>query len=265
MNPTVPQRAIDEATERDPASASAEYLAQFRSDVEIFVSREAVEACVTPGCFERRPVYGARYSAFVDPSGGSSDSFTMAVGHREQDVAVIDALREVRPPFSPEGVVADFCALLRDYHVTRIEGDRYAGEWPREQFRRSGVTYEPSAKPKSELYVALLPALNSRLVDLLDHSRLTAQLCGPERRAARGGRDRIDHAPRGHDDVTNAVAGPDGSVAAGASVRQHPVVGRRSRRRRGPAAVLRSSRRMGAGGRADEGGPAHASGQLMMS
>ena len=30
MNPTVPQRVIDEATERDPASASSEYLAQFR-------------------------------------------------------------------------------------------------------------------------------------------------------------------------------------------------------------------------------------------
>ena len=34
MNPTVPQRVIDEAMERDPASAAAEYGAEFRSDVE---------------------------------------------------------------------------------------------------------------------------------------------------------------------------------------------------------------------------------------
>jgi hypothetical protein len=30
MNPTVPQRVIDGAMERDPASASSEYGAQFR-------------------------------------------------------------------------------------------------------------------------------------------------------------------------------------------------------------------------------------------
>jgi hypothetical protein len=31
MNPTVPQRVIDEAMERDPVSAAAEYGAQFRA------------------------------------------------------------------------------------------------------------------------------------------------------------------------------------------------------------------------------------------
>ena len=54
MNPTVPQRVIDEAMERDPASASSEYGAQFRSDIADFVSREAVEACVGD-YFERAP------------------------------------------------------------------------------------------------------------------------------------------------------------------------------------------------------------------
>jgi hypothetical protein len=42
---------------------------------------------------------------------------------------------------------------------------------------------------------------------LLDHPRLVTQLCGLERRTARGGRDSIDHAPGGHDDLANAVAG----------------------------------------------------------
>ena len=40
MNPSVPQRVIDEAIERDPASADAEYGAEFRTDIEGFVSRE---------------------------------------------------------------------------------------------------------------------------------------------------------------------------------------------------------------------------------
>jgi hypothetical protein len=88
-----------------------------------------------------------------------------------------------------------------------VTGDRYAGEWPREAFRAHGISYEPAPKPKSDLYRDLLPALNSRSVDLLDDPKLMAQLVGLERRTARGGRDSIDHAPGAHDDVANAVAG----------------------------------------------------------
>ena len=51
------------------------------------------------------------------------------------------------------------------------------------------------------------PLINSGRVELLDHPRLVAQLCGLERRTAWGGRDSIDHGPGGHDDVANAVAG----------------------------------------------------------
>src|SRR6516225_9078816 len=39
MNPTVLQSVVDAAMEADPASASAEYMAEFRTDVETFVSR----------------------------------------------------------------------------------------------------------------------------------------------------------------------------------------------------------------------------------
>jgi hypothetical protein len=105
MNPTVRQSVIDEAAERDPASAAAESGAEFRSDIESFVSRDAIEACVAADVRERAPVPEAYYTAFVDPSGGSADSFTLAVGPRQESVAVIDAVREVRPPFSPESVV----------------------------------------------------------------------------------------------------------------------------------------------------------------
>src|SRR5207302_5607480 len=86
-------------------------------------------------------------------------------------------------------------------------GDRYAGEWPRERFREHGIVYEPAQKPKSDLYRDLLPAINSRKLDLLDDARLLTQLLALERRTARGGRDSIDHAPGAHDDLANAVAG----------------------------------------------------------
>ena len=62
---------------------------------------------------------GVSYSAFVDPSGGSADSMTLAIGHRQDDVAVLDAVRERRPPFSPEDVVADFAALLKSMKLSK--------------------------------------------------------------------------------------------------------------------------------------------------
>ncbi len=207
MNPTVPQSVIDEAMERDTASASAEYLAEFRSDIESFIAREVVDAVTIPGRFELPPMAAANYVAFVDPSGGSADSMTLAIAHTEGEVAVLDAVREVKPPFSPDGVVQDFAALLRLYRVHRITGDRYAGEWPRERFRAAGIAYEPSERAKSEIYGAFLPLANSRRVELLDLPRISSQLTGLERRTARGGRDTIDHGPGQHDDLANAVAG----------------------------------------------------------
>ena len=58
MNPTVPQSVIDEAMESDPASAAAEYGAEFRTDVETFISREIIDAAVVPGRFELPPMPG---------------------------------------------------------------------------------------------------------------------------------------------------------------------------------------------------------------
>ena len=147
------------------------------------------------------------YYAFADPSGGSRDSFALAIAHREDETAVLDVLREVRPPFSPEGVVDEFCQTLKNYRVSKVVGDRYAGEWPREQFRKRGIEYWPAKKPKSDLYRDLLPAINSGKVDFLDSDKLTGQLCSLERRTARSGKDSIDHPPGGYDDLANAVAG----------------------------------------------------------
>lgn len=213
MNPTVPQSVIDRAFERDPASASAEYGAEFRNDIASFVSSEAVAACVSPDVIERSRVQGLKYSAFVDPSGGSSDSMTLAIGHsqfneqRKCSVAVLDAVREIRAPFSPEDAVAEFTALLKSYGVRSVRGDRYAAEWVSEAFKKAGIEYRPADLSKSEIYRDFLPRLNSGEVDLLDNQRLITQLLSLERRTARGGRDSIDHPPGSKDDLANSAAG----------------------------------------------------------
>ena len=78
------------------------------------------------------------YHAFVDPSGGSADSFTLAIAHKEADRIVVDAVHERKPPFNPETVVDDFAIALKPYRVFMVTGDRYGGEWPRSSFARGG-------------------------------------------------------------------------------------------------------------------------------
>jgi hypothetical protein len=209
MNPTVPQSFIDAQMERDPASAAAEYGAEFRRDIESLISIDAVRACVRPGVLERWPDPQKNYYAFCDPSGGSVDSMTLAIAHKDytRQMVVIDAIREVRAPFSPEAVVNEFARSLKSYRVSKVVGDHYAGGWPGDRFGKLNIRYEVSDRPKSVLYNDLVPLINSRRIDLLDHAKLINQLCGLERRTARGGRDRIDHPPGAHDDVANAVAG----------------------------------------------------------
>lgn len=212
MNATLRQSVIDRAMERDAASASAEYLAEFRRDIENFVSIEAVQSCVAQGVYERAPVRGETYNGFVDPSGGSADSFTLGIGHVDytdwqKQVVVVDCVREARPPFSPATVAEEFARVLKSYNINKVIGDKFAGAWPVEVFGKLSINYEQSAAPKSDLYRDLLPLINSGRIRLLDHPKLINQLCGLERRVSRGGRDSIDHGPGAHDDIANCVAG----------------------------------------------------------
>lgn len=216
FNPTLDPRVIDRAIAEDPEAAKSEWLGQFRNDISAFISREIAEACIDRGVFERGRLDATHYFGFVDPSGGSQDSMTMAIAHQEGNKAVIDLVREIRPPFSPEQAVSEFSDTLKAYGIRSVQGDRYAGEWPREQFQKQGITYMASAKPKSDLYRDLLPKLNSGQIALIDNDRMLGQLLGLERRTARGGRDSIDHGPGQHDDLINSVAG----VAAMAAPQQ---------------------------------------------
>jgi hypothetical protein len=199
---------IAEMYEEDPERASAEYGARFRSDIVAFITREAVEDCLARDVRELAPMAGVTYVGHVDPSGGSADSFTLAVAHLDTNgLAVLDAIREVKPPFSPDAVVMEFALLLKSYGISRVTGDAYAGLWPRERFAVHGITYDLSSRNTSAIYLEFLPALNAKRVQLLDLPRLVGQLVGLERRTARGGRDSIAHAPGSHDDVANVACG----------------------------------------------------------
>lgn len=210
MNPTLDPEIIEQAYQDDPAAAKAEYGAQFRTDVESFISREAVDAVTIPDRLELPPAACNYYSGFVDAAGGSGqDSMTCAIAHKDRQTGrlIIDAVRAIKPPFSPEAVVTEFCELFARYSVKRVVGDRWGGDFVQEQFRKRGIAYQASDKTKSELYAELLPLINSQMVELPDIKRLRDELLGLERVNGSGGKPRIDHAPGQHDDMINSAAG----------------------------------------------------------
>jgi hypothetical protein len=120
---------------------------------------------------------------------------------------VVDVIRAWRAPFNPSGVVAECAALLGEYRVRSVTGDRYAGEWPREAFRGEGVQYEVAVKPKSDLYLALVSTVHGERVEIPENETMLRELRSLERRRGTSGKDRVDHPAGGHDDLANALAG----------------------------------------------------------
>jgi hypothetical protein len=91
-----------------------------------------------------------------------------AINHVETDASgvrrsVLDVVREAKPPFSPDAVVAEYAALLKSYGITRVIGDRYGGMWPRERFAAHGIEYVVADKT-----ALLLPRI---IADLEQRSR----------------------------------------------------------------------------------------------
>lgn len=233
MHPGDERVALHVADEyaKDPVSAAAEYGAKFRTDVETFITDDIVEAVTDVGVAVRPPIPGVQYVAFADPSGGTSDSYTLAIGHWESESSIVlDLLHETRPteegPFKPAKATEEQCHILARYGIKAVEGDRYAGEWPREAFdkgfcqhedectlnafglceQRYSVAYTVSEYPKRDIYKEALHLFTDKQARLIDSPRLRKQLTDLERRTSASG-DIIDHPPGGHDDLANAAAG----------------------------------------------------------
>ena len=207
MNPTITEEELAYEYRKDPGRSKAEFGGEFRSDERSIFDRRILEERFVDGVHEIAPVPGILYKAATDPAGSviKGDSFTGAVGHEENGVLVLDALREWRPPFDPATVTGELCRLLKTYGISKISGDKFGGDWVASQFRENRVIYEQVNKSKDELYAELLPLVNAGQVELLDNPDLIEQLIGLERKSGRG-RMRIDHASGKHDDVANSVA-----------------------------------------------------------
>ncbi len=207
MNPTIRQSVIDAAYAKDPADASAEFGAEFRSDLSGWCDRALIEGAVNRGVTVRPPVPGFSYVAFCDPSGGAKDSFTAAVAHAEGNIAVLDCLIEIRSPFNPDEATAQIASVLKSYGVTKVIADRYAAMWPVAAFGRHDIRLEHSDRDRSQIYLDTLPLFTTGRARLLQNDRLVAQFAGLVRTTTAGGRDKIDHGKTGADDLCNSAAG----------------------------------------------------------
>ncbi len=207
MNPTLPADYIERMREDDPEAFASEVMGQFRAGLATLLDPEAIQACVATDRLELPPVSGIRYEAFVDPSGGRRDAFTVVVVHQDCDRAFLDVVRPWPAPFNPAAITEECAELLRTYRVSRVVGDRFGGEWPREAFRSHGVTYEIADRNRSELYLSLVAYVNGARVEIPDDPALLRELRGLERRRGSSGKDRVDHVPGAHDDRANSLAG----------------------------------------------------------
>ena len=207
MNPTLPADYLERMQQDDPDAYRSEVLGEFRAGLAMLLDTDAIADCVSEGVRERAPSDGVSYQAFADPSGGRRDAFTVGIGHRDGDVAVLDVLRAWPAPFNPSSVIAEAAELLKSYRVRRVTSDAYAAEFVVESLRHQEIAFDASTRNRSEIYLDVLPLINAQRVQLLDEPELLRELRGLERRRGSGGRDRVDHTPGAHDDRANSAAG----------------------------------------------------------
>ena len=225
MNPSLRLERLDRERRLDPSRFAREYEAVFAEDVDAFLPSAWVDACVVTGRRELPPRLDRyTYTAAVDPSGGGTDAFSLAIVHRESEGAerriVHDVMRSWgrRGNTSPdlEGIVKDIASLLRAFGLRAVVGDRYAASWTRERFKAEGIEYkdpelriggETKYMDKSSAYAELQPLIAQGRIDLLDHQQLVRELKILETRPRAGGRSVVDHPAGAHnDDHANALA-----------------------------------------------------------
>ncbi len=212
MNPLFDETIIFEAQDEDAVLARTEYGAQFREDLQQFLDDATIDRAIPPGVSERPPVTHidggfVRYVAFADLSGGRHDAAALGIAHRHAERIVLDCVRVVASPHSPQEVIERFAVVLKAYGLAAVTADGYAGNFATDEFARHGIACARSESPRSDIYLALLPAFAAGRIDILDHVRLIHELRGLERSVRAGGRERVDHPPNGADDCINAAAG----------------------------------------------------------
>ena len=103
FNPSPSASVIDAALERDQEAASAEWLAEWRTDLADFLDRALIDAAVDRGAPVTPPAHRvAIYHAFVDPSGRIIPiPDAMALSDRDKPSRILDCDPRAPPAVQP--------------------------------------------------------------------------------------------------------------------------------------------------------------------
>jgi hypothetical protein len=166
-------------------------------------SGEHIISSIVPGRRVMPFIDGQRYFAAVDMSGGSNDDAVLSITHREDRRVVLDLIESQNSPcpFNPRHAVAKFGNILRQWKITHVVGDAYAGQTFRADFEALGIQYTVSERSKHEYYEALEPLLTANELELLDAPKLQEQMLTLVWRGAK-----IDHLAGDHDDWADSCA-----------------------------------------------------------
>jgi hypothetical protein len=193
LNPSLDQAEIDRAIERDPVRNRAEYLSNggATSSASCLGKSFSHAHKIISSC--RRSRESLIVVLLIKP----------AVSARiptqwRSPTNMARALLWMRF-FSPAVVVNDVLVpLCNSYGVHSVSSDNYASGFSQALIHNAGLGFAPAKKHKSELYLELLPLLNSQRISLPRNDCLVNQIAGLERSTQRSGRDFIDHAPNSH-------------------------------------------------------------------
>jgi len=198
----------------DPLSYRSEYGAQWRSDLESFLTVEAIDAVTITGRNMLGYLPGVKHYAFGDFAGGvgtNADSATLAIGRVENGKLVRARMEEWKPPFDAIAMVKDVHSICQEYHIREVVADHFSAGTFDAIFKEhaKGLKYTVHESTTTKNYVGLIPLLSSRVVELLDHAKLRGQLLSLERRTKDAGGETISHPknPQAHDDLATACAG----------------------------------------------------------
>ena len=209
FNPTLSDETIAAQRAADPTGAVSEWDAEFRDDLVTFLDDRVLDAAIEYGRPLELPPKSVSSKAFADASGGGTggDVYSIAIGHKEDGLFLVDVVRGTPGPFDPYAVTKEYAALLKQYRITSVTGDRWGKEWVQSAWRNTGISYTQSPLAKSDIYLECLPLFTRGLVRLPDHNKLLRELRLLERQCHRGGKESVDHGKNGSDDYANAVCG----------------------------------------------------------
>src|SRR5262249_49842231 len=151
------------------------------------------------------------YLGATDTTGGSDkDRFTLAIGHLDGSRIVQDVIRGHRGrrggAVDLEGIVREYCQILKTYRCPRVMGDKYSAVWVRQAFARECIHYLDAIWTASQAFNESRALFVQGLVDLLDHPEQVREWKRLEQRPGKDGKPSIAHPPGGHDDYANSFA-----------------------------------------------------------